>query len=93
MDSDKISINLQEKPELAAALAGASPGDTLTITLKVMIDELGVDEILVGSIESCSDYTVKSGPDKHKGGTGEASEEATAPVLSVMAPTYKRSKY
>lgn len=90
MDSHKISLNLEDYPEIAAALAGASAGDTVKMKVTFIIDEFAED-VVVGSIESCSDYSVTPGPeDEKRMAKGEASEEATAPVLAVMAPGYKR---
>ena len=91
MDVHKLSLNLKDHPEYASALAGASAGDTVTLKeVKVIIDEISSDQ-MVASLHECGDITVKAGPDKPKG-TGEASEEIAAPVLSVMAPGYRKKK-
>lgn len=90
MDIDKLALGLKDNPNIAAAFAGASAGDTVTINnLTIVIDEIAND-MVVGSVDcdelSEDDIKVTPGPDDGKEGTGEASEEQTAPVLSVMAP-------
>lgn len=93
MDIDKLALGLKDNPALAAAFAGASAGDTVTIkNLEIVIDEIAND-MVVGSV-CCDELTeddvsVTPGPDDDTEGTGEASEEETSPVLSVMAPGYQ----
>lgn len=96
MDIDKLALGLKDNPAIAAAFAGASAGDTVTISnLELIIDEIAND-MVVGSVDcadlSEDDIKITPGPDTDAEGTGEASEEATAPVLSVMAPRYDKKK-
>lgn len=89
MDSNKLSINLKDYPELAAELAGSSPGDTVTFKdLEVTIDETGED-VLIASITECDSVTVTPGPNREE---EEVNEEDAAPVLSVMSPGYRKKK-
>lgn len=88
MESHKLSLNLKEYPQLAAELAGASAGDTVTFKeVEVMIDEISEDT-LVASIKECEGLSVKEGPNREE--KDEEMEEDTEKVLSVMAPGYKK---
>lgn len=98
MDIDKLALGLKDNPAIAAAFAGASAGDTVTIKeLTLIIDEIAND-MVVGSVccdeLSEDDVTITPGPDDgdDETGTGESSEEASSPVLSVMAPGYGGKK-
>lgn len=96
MDIDKLALGLKDNPALAAAFAGASAGDTVTINnLEITIDEIAND-MVVGSVccdeLSEDDIKITPGPDTDEEGTGEASEEISAPVVSVMSNGYKKNQ-
>lgn len=90
MDADKLSLTLKDHPEIAAALAGASAGDTVTIKeLIVIIDEIATD-LMVGSVQECEDITVSPGPDSEEDETDVPAEGDASGVLSVMSNGYKK---
>jgi hypothetical protein len=89
MDSDKLSVNLKENPEVAAALAGTSPGDYVKLQLEICIDEIAED-MLVGSIHDVDVDSVQITPGPENEDADEETKEKAAPVVSVMAAGYRK---
>jgi small nuclear ribonucleoprotein (snRNP)-like protein len=78
MEPDKISINLKDNPEIAAALVGVSPGTKVTLKeVEFTVDE-ATDQLLVGSIESIE------GCECEPEAEDEAPADETSPVFVVM---------
>ena len=78
MAPDKISINLKDNPELAAALVGATAGTKVTLKeVEFSVDE-ATDQLLVGSIESIE------GCECEEMEAEDPETDETAPVFAVM---------